>query len=218
MPEPGVGIVLFGDVIASRRAGALAGTGLRALAIELDAAYAGDRLARFGFTQGDELQGLLAPTADPFRAVLFAALRTEPIGLRWAIAGGPIDPGRGPATQRTGPAFVLAREALARARSRRDDLVASTGDPDADLLLEDLAPLLAVLLGDLSDRQRVLARLLLVDGLRKADAAERLAVSRATVSVLADRGRVREIERLSRALGRIVADGVARTAVTAEDG
>jgi DNA-directed RNA polymerase specialized sigma24 family protein len=113
---------------------------------------------------------------------------------------------------------VHAREALARARTRRDDLVVSTGDADADALLEDLAPLLAVLLGDLSDRQRALARLLLVDGLRKADAADRLSVSRATVSVLADRGRVREIERLARALGRIVAVGVARTAAASEDG
>jgi hypothetical protein len=218
VPEPGIGIVLFGDVIASRRAGALAGAGLRALAAELDAAFGGDRLARFGFTQGDELQGLLAPAADPFRAVLLAALRPEPIGLRWAIAGGPIDPGRGPATERTGTAFVLAREALARARTRRDDLVASSGDAEADALLEDLAPLLAVLLGDLSDRQRVLARLLLVEGLRKADAADRLAVSRATVSVLAERGRVREIERLARALGRILADGVAKTAPPSDDG
>jgi hypothetical protein len=212
-----MGIVLFGDVVASRRAGALAGPGLRALAAELDATFAGERLARFGFTQGDELQGLLVPTANPFRAVVHAALRPEPIGLRWAIAGGPIDPGRGPATQRTGAAFVRAREALERARARRDDLVASAGEPVADALLEDLAPLLAVLLGELSDRQRVLARLLLVEGIRKAEAAERLAVSRATVSVLAERGRVRAIERLARALGRIVTDGVARSGAETDD-
>jgi hypothetical protein len=216
VPDPAIGIVLFGDVIESRRSGGLAGAGLRTLAAELDAAYADERLARFGFTQGDELQGLLPPTADPFRAVLLAALRPEPIALRWAIAGGPIDPGRGPATQRTGQAFVRAREALTSARARRDDLVATTGDPDADDLLADLAPLLAVLLGDLSDRQRLLARLLLVERLRKADAAERLGVSRATVSVLAERGRVREIERLARALGRIVAEGVARAAAASE--
>jgi DNA-binding XRE family transcriptional regulator len=216
VPGPPIGIVLFGDVIQSRRAGALAGAGLRSLAAELDAAYGRDRLARFGFTQGDELQGLLAPTADPFTAILLAALRPEPIGLRWAIAGGPIDPGRGPATQRTGGAFVRARDALMRARGRRDDLVAETGDPDADALLDDVAPLLAVLLGDLSDRQRLLARLLLVERLRKADAADRLGVSRATVSVLAERGRVREIERLARALGRIVANGVARSVAALE--
>lgn len=212
MPGPAIGIVMFGDVIESRRSGGRAAGGLRALAGELDAAYAEERLARFGFTQGDELQGLLVPTADPFRAVLLAALRPEPIALRWSIAGGPVDPGSGPATERSGPAFVLAREALTQARARRDDLVATTGDPDADALLDDVAPLLAVLLGDLSERQRLLARLLLVERLRKAEAAERLGVSRATVSVLADRGRVREIERLARALGRIVADGVSRTA------
>lgn len=216
MPDPTSGIVLFGDVIASRRAGGLAGMGLRALAAELDVAYEGQRLTRFGFTQGDELQGLLRPSADPFIAVLHAALRSEPIRLRWAVAFGPIDPGQGPATERTGPAFVLAREALARGRAGRDDLVAATGDADADVLLDDVAPLLSVLLDDLSERQRLLARLLLVEGLRKADAAERLGVSRATVSVLADRGRVREIERLARALARIVADGVARSSAAPE--
>ena len=41
----------------------------------LEEAYpAADRVASFGFTQGDELQGLLATTADPFRAVLLGAL------------------------------------------------------------------------------------------------------------------------------------------------
>lgn len=218
VPGPAIGIVLFGDVIESRRSGGRAGAGLRALAGDLDAMYGHERLARFGFTQGDELQGLLAPSADPFRAVLLAALRPEPIELRWAIAGGPVDPGRGPATERTGPAFVRAREALNRARAQRDRLIATTNDPDADALLDDVAPLLAVLLGDLSERQRLLAGLLLVDRLRKSDAADRLGVSRATVSVLAERGRVREIERLARALGRIVADGVARAAAGSEVG
>jgi hypothetical protein len=210
VPAPAIGIVLFGDVIASRRSAGRASGDLRALARALDAAFAGQRLARFGFTQGDELQGLLAPGADPFVAILIASLRPPRVPLRWAIAAGAIDPGRGPATQRTGEAFVRAREALVRARTGRDDLVVVTADPPTDALLDDVAPLLAVLLRDLSERQRLLARLLLLDGLRQADAAERLGVSRATVSVLADRGRVREIARLARALRTMLHDGVAR--------
>jgi predicted DNA-binding protein (UPF0251 family) len=210
-----MGIVVFGDVIASRRLAGGASADLRSLARELDGAFERERIARFGFTQGDEVQGLLDDAADPFRVVVTAALRHTPIGLRWAIAAGQVDDGDGPATERTGAAFLRAREALTRARARRDDLVAVTGDPEADALLADLAPLLAVLLEDLSDRQRELARLLLVDGLRQAEAADRLGVSRATVSVLADRGRVREVDRLARALGTIFGRGVARLAVGA---
>ena len=212
MPAASVGIVVFGDVIGSRRLSGGASADLRSLARELDGAFDVDRLAPFGFTQGDEVQGLLAAAADPFRAVVRTALRPTPIGLRWAIAAGQVDPGDGPATERTGDALLAAREALTRARTRRDDLVAVTGDADADGLLADLTPLLAVLLEDLSDRQRELARLLLIDGLRRAEAADRLGVSRATVSVLADRGRIREIDRLARTLATIFGRGVARLA------
>lgn len=215
MPAATIGIVLFGDVISSRRSGGRASADLRTLARELDTAFESQRLSRFGFTQGDELQGLLAPVADPFRAVVLAALRDVPVALRWAVAGGMIDPGHGPATQRTGPAFVRARDALSRARARRDELVAVSGDAEADALLADVAPLLAVLLADLSERQREVARMLLVEGLRQADVADRLGVSRATVSVLVDRGRVREIERLVRALGTILRDGIDRMTTAA---
>jgi DNA-directed RNA polymerase specialized sigma24 family protein len=107
---------------------------------------------------------------------------------------------------------VRAREVLTRARARRDELVAVSGDESTDVLLDDLAPLLAVLLTDLSDRQRHVARLLLLDGLRQADVADHLNVTRATVSVLADRGRVREIGRLARALAALLRDGIARSA------
>ena len=210
MPDATRGIVLFGDVIASRRAPARASSRLRALASELDAACAAERLAPFGITQGDELQGLLATAADPFGVVLRAALRPDSIPLRWVVVAGELDPGGGPATERTGPAFLRAREVLARARARRDGLLALSGDEPSDALLDDVAPLLAVLLADLSERQQVVARMLLLDDLRQADVADALGVSRATVSVLADRGRVREIGRLARALGTIFADGVAR--------
>jgi hypothetical protein len=208
-PEP-EGIVIFGDVIESSRAAGRAAAWLRGLARELDAVYRDVRLARFAFTQGDELQGLLRIDADPFAIVVRTALRPDALPMRWAIVAGPIDPGRGPAIERTGPAFVAAREGLARGRADRDDLVASSGDAETDTLLADLAPLLPVLLGELSPRQRELARLLLVDGLRRSEAADRLGVSRATVSVLAERGHARELERLERALATIFRAGVAR--------
>ena len=207
-------IVVFGDVVDSR-ADAGASEFLRALRDELEAAYAGRRLAPAGFTQGDELQLLLAPGADPFVAVLRAALDPRGRELRWAIVAGDVLPGSGPTTERSGPAFIEARELLERAKVRREGLLAVSGDPSADALLAELGPVLAALLGELTPRQREVARLLLVDDLRQADAAERLGVSRATVSVIAARAHVRHLAALASALGRTFREGVERAAAAA---
>jgi predicted DNA-binding protein (UPF0251 family) len=205
------GTVLFGDVVESRRdPGSTAW--LRALRTELDAAFPRTRrLAPFAFTQGDELQGLLASDEDPFVAVMRAALEPDARSLRWAIVWGEVEPGTGPATERTGPAFRAARDVLAELRIRRDGLKAVTGDPAADALLDDLGPLLAELLDRLTARQREVGRLLLVDQLRQSEAAGRLGVSRATVSVMADRAGIRHLQRLARTLAVIFSDGVARS-------
>jgi hypothetical protein len=195
------GIVVFGDVVRSRRDAGGATAWLRTLTDELRDVYpAKARLAKFEFTQGDEIQGLLAPDADPLAGVIRSWTNPAALRMRWVVVAGAVDPGRGPATQRTGPAFLRARERLAEAASQRDGLVMATSDPSTDRLLDDLAPLLAELLGDLTDRQKVIARLLLVDGLRQSQAAERLNVTRATVSVAADRAHVRSIGRLVDAL------------------
>lgn len=209
--------VLFGDVVDSRRdAGAAAF--LRALRDDLDAAYGAERLAPAGFTQGDEIQLLLAPGADPFRGVVRAALHADARALRWAVVAGEVDRGAGPATERNGPAFRVARDLLERAKTRREGMAVITGDPGADTLLADLAPLLPALLAELTVRQREITRLLLVDGLRRSEAAERLRVSRATVSVIADRARARHLARLSAALATIFHDGVTRaTEATGDD-
>jgi predicted DNA-binding protein (UPF0251 family) len=201
--------VLFGDVVDSRNNAGAAGF-LRALRDELDDAYGPQALAPAGFTQGDEIQLLLDPGADPFMAVVRAALHPDTRDLRWAAVVGAVEAGSGPATERNGPAFRAARDLLGKARSRREGMLVVTGDPGADALLSGLAPLLPALLAELTVRQREVARLLLVDRLRRAEAAERLRVSRATISVIADRGRVRHLERLAASLAAIVADGVGR--------
>jgi len=193
------GVVLFGDVVRSRRDSRAATAWLRTLTAELTEAYSPDeRLAPFEFTQGDELQGLLTTDADPTVAVLRASLHAAAVPMRWVIVRGSVDPGSGPATQRSGPAFIAARERLAAAATRRERIAVVSGDPETDSLLDGLAPLLGELLADLTDRQRVIARLLLVEGLRRSEAAERLGVSRATVSVGADRAHVRSIGELAR--------------------
>jgi DNA-binding XRE family transcriptional regulator len=204
------GTVLFGDVVDSRRDQG-ASAWLRALRADLDDAYPrAERLAPFGFTQGDEVQGVLAEGVDPFRAVIRAGLQPDARALRWAIVAGPVDPGTGPATERTGPAFHAARDVLARVKAGRTGLVAITGDPATDELLADLGPLLPALLEDLTPRQREIGRLMLVESLRQAEAADRLGVSRATVSVTADRGRIRHLEGLAHALATLFLGGTGR--------
>ncbi len=207
--EAQTGIVVFGDVVASRRDPAGSTAWLRALVAELDAAYAGARLAPFDFTQGDELQGLLRPAADPLLAVLRAALHPQARPMRWAVVIGVVEGGSGPATQRAGPAFLAARQALGRARLQRVGFVAETGEPRADRLLADLAPLLAEHLDGLTVRQREVARLALLDGLRQAEIADRLGIARATVTVIAARARLRSLGRLTTALRTLLAEGAA---------
>ncbi len=200
------GVVLFGDVVESRRDPVGSSAWLRALRGELDAAYGAERLAPFGITQGDEIQGLLADGADPIRAILVASLHPAGRPMRWAIAAGAIDPGPGPATEHSGEAFLRTRDAIERARARRDRLLIVTGDARADALLDGLAPLLAELLDGLTDRQRIVARAILVDGLRQSEVADRLGVRRATISVTHARARIRSIERLAGAIRAIVAE------------
>lgn len=207
------GTVLVGDVVRSRRDATGSTAWLRVLTAELEAAFPrSSRLAEFEFTQGDELQGLLRPRIDPIPAVLRSWLHPDCRPMRWVIVTGRVDPGTGPATQRTGPAFLRARARLEEASARRAGLIVESGDPRSDGLLDDIAPLLAELLADLTDRQRVVARLLLVEGIRRSEAAARLHVSRATVSVAAERAHVRSIGRLAGALGRLFAEGAARSA------
>lgn len=211
MPDELRGVVVFGDVVDSRRAAAASTAFLRGLIVEMEACYpAALRLAPPGITQGDELQVLLAIDADPFALVTRACLRPDARSMRWVAVAGGIDPGRGPATERTGAAFLRARSRMERAKSTRDRLAAETGDPGVDLLLADLAPLLPRLLADLTPRQREVARPILVESLRRADVAEQLGISRATVSVMADRARVRELAGLGRALSTLFGAGVSR--------
>jgi len=199
------GLVLFGDVIRSRRDAPAATAWLRTLRGDLQHAYpAAERLAPFEFTQGDELQGLLDPQADPTRAIIRAALHPasvapdgEDIAMRWVVVRGDVDPGSGPATQRSGSAFIAARERLATAGARRERVAIQTGDPATDELLGGLAPLLGELLADLTRLQREIAWPILVEGRRRSEAAAALRIQRATVSVAADRAHLRGIDDLA---------------------
>ena len=198
-------IVLFGDVVRSRADAPAATAWLRTLRADLSDAYPdSDRLAPFEFTQGDELQGLLARTADPIRAILRAALHTDHLPMRWVVVRGDVDPGTGPATQRSGAAFIAARERLAAAVARRERIAAVRGIAWIDDLLDGTAPLLGELLDDLTDRQREIGWLMLVEGCRRSEVAERLGVSRATISVAADRAHLGQLGELARVVRTLI--------------
>ena len=207
MEESG-GLVLFGDIVGSRRNSAAASAWLRELVIELDGCYCDDLVAGFAFTQGDELQGLLKPAADPFDAILRAALSKGARPIRWAIVRGPVDPGQGPAIERTGDAFLTARQTLEAARTGRERVTFVTGRPEADALLNDTGPALIDMLDSLTPTQREVARLAVIDGLRQSEVAERVGKRRATVSVSFARARVVPLGRLTAAMRRIYADSV----------
>ena len=199
------GIVVFGDIVGSRRDSAGATIWLRDIVAELNDAYGDARLADFAFTQGDELQGLLGAHADPLQAVMRAALAAPGRRLRWAIVRGPVDPGDGPAIQRTGEAFVAARRAIETARASRDRLVFDLGDDDADELVNAMAPALIDMLDGLTPTQREVARLALVDGLRQSEVADTLGKRRATVSVAFARAKVVPLEQLAKAMRKVIA-------------
>ena len=216
------GVVLFGDVVGSRQRPGTATEWLHSLRGILDDAYGNERMADFEFTQGDEIQGLLAPTADPFVAVLVSMLRPHSgpgstPRMRWVIVLGQVDPGQGPATHRSGDAFVRARVLLGHARDDRDGLLCQTGDPTADTYLTGTTPLMAAIIERMTDRQRLIARLALIDGLRQSEIAARLGVSRPTVSVSYARADVRNLSRLVAAIRAIWADGIERLVGAADD-
>jgi DNA-binding CsgD family transcriptional regulator len=215
------GVVLFGDVVGSRDGPSMATGWLDELCRTLDADYGPRRLAAFEFTQGDEIQGLLAVDADPFGAILSAMLQphegedARPL-MRWVAVLGTVDAGRGPTTHRTGDAFVQARALLREARNDRDGLRCQTGDPAADAYLAGTTPVLAAIIDRMTDRQRQIARLALVDGLRQSEIADRLAIARPTVSVSHARADIPNVTRLVASIRAIWMDGVARSIAHAE--
>jgi hypothetical protein len=122
---------------------------------------------------------------DPFSALLDVWLAPSTPPARWAVVAGDA---------------TAASVALEAATADRVPLVIRSGDADADALLADLSPVLGRLLDDLTTSQRRIVRLLLADGLRQADAADALGISRASVSVAYRRARVRELGLLLRAI------------------
>jgi hypothetical protein len=209
------GICIFGDVVASRTRASAATAWLETLRDHLEATCP-ERLAAFEYTQGDEIQGLLPVDADPLGPVLDAMLRPHdpPEGvprMRWVIAAGRIDPGEGPATRRTGPAFLTARRLIGEAHDASDGLRCASGDVDTDALLDEIAPVLASLIDRMTDRQREVLHLQAIGQLRQEAIADRLRISQPAVSGVLARAGARDVARLTAAVRTLLSDGIRRS-------
>jgi hypothetical protein len=195
-------LAVLGAVAGAHRNRDADGVWLGGLASRLENECGGGRPASFGFTTGDELLGVLPADADPLAAVLRAALGAGARPMRWACAWGAVDPAGVAPGRRTGPAVDAAREALEAARLSRERLVILTGNPGADELLAGMAPALMELLDGLTEHQRIVAGMALLDGMRQAEVAQRLGIRRATASVAFGRARVNSIGRLCEVMRR----------------
>jgi DNA-binding CsgD family transcriptional regulator len=209
------GICIFGDVVGSRTHASVATAWLERLRDHLEVTYP-ERLAAFEFTQGDEIQGLLPIDADPLLPVLDAMLRPHepPDGvprMRWVIAAGRIDPGDGPATRRTGQAFLTARRLIGMAHDEGDSLRCASGDGGADGLLDDVAPVLGSLVERMTDRQREVLHHQVIGRLRQEAIADRLGISQPAVSGLLARAGARDVAHLTAAVRTLLGDGIRRS-------
>jgi len=190
--------LLIGEAVETRKARPEPGSWLAPLARELGQ-LPGERAILPFEDVGGCVLGALASGSDPLRPVLEAALAETRRPMRWAIVLASLEVPADAA--RSEPALVRARSALALARSGRERLLIQTGEAESDALLAAMAPALVELLDGLTPRQRTVARLALLEGLRQVDVADRLGVRRATVSVSFARARILPLGRLIGAIG-----------------
>ncbi len=190
--------MLLGEVTGARRDGSESEGWLGSLALELDEAYGPEKLGHFELSDSGVLTGRLAPTADPLLAVLHGSLGSGARPMRWICV--PSHPRSLDGAVGDGAAGF---EVLKVARAAHETVVLRTGRADADRLLADMTPALAGMLGDLTVRQRAVARMALLEGMRQSEVAERLGVSRATISVSFARARIQSLAALVSAIRRV---------------
>ena len=199
--------LLIGEAVETRKAPPGSGSWLASLARELGR-LSGERAILPFEDAGSFVLGVLTPGSDPLRPVLEAALAEIRRPMRWAIV---LESLEAPAdAARSEPTLARARSALALARSGRERLLIQTGEAESDGLLAAMAPALVELLDGLTPRQRMVARLALLEGLRQVDVADRLGVRRATVSVSFARARILPLGRLIGAIGSACSAAAAR--------
>jgi len=153
-------LVLLGDIIGSKKLSQLDAVldKLQRVLQDINKEYAASVITRFGIVRGDELQGLLKPSADVYRIVNTIAERMSPVKIRFGIGHGALAEPKN-AKKRdpdlAGSAFDKACEALELARDIKGYAVILQSDQLNPERLEEInfiLRLLAVIRNLWSDR------------------------------------------------------------------
>ncbi|WP_233488848.1 SatD family protein [Blastococcus sp. TF02-9] len=191
------GVVLIGDVVASRSHPDRRALQERVFRVLEDTAADVPGLQRLAVTVGDEFQGVFAELATAVRAALLVRLSLLPeVDTRYGLGSGPFmvfDDSRQPISQ-DGPAWWAAREAITTAKQRSDRprsrstrlwyVAATPNGAPADLGAGPVNAYLSCcdeLLGRMSPRELRLTRGV-VQGVEQAELAEREGVVPSAVS------------------------------------
>ncbi len=172
------GILVAGELVSGRASQAW----LADFAAQLNGS---DGWRAFELLGGREIVGTLPFESDPLALIVEAALRPGAERMRWLVSWADL---------------AGSRKLLADMRTMHDRLLIRTGLETADRLLAGMSPALMDILDSLTERQRVVARLALIEGLRQHEVAERLGIRRATVSVSFNRAKVHSIAGLLAAM------------------
>ncbi len=172
------------------------GSKLAAFVDDLSAVFRGRIETPFALRDG-RVGGAIDAGASPVDAIVLSQL-AAPVPLRWAALA-TTGPGPGPGE------WEAAASALDDARAAGERAVVRTGVAAVDRLVADILPALIDQLGDLTIRQKEVARLALFDGLRQSQVAGRLGIARATTSIAFERAHVRSLARLIAAATTLIA-------------
>jgi len=178
--------VVIGDLIRSKKIAARAEVQrrLRKTLEKINRTYHDSILARLMVTRGDEFEGVLEDAKACY--VVFEDIERElhPIRIRGGIGVGRIDTEFSEiATEMDGPAFHLAREALARVKGKKSGLLVCSGDQEIDKPLNSILSLFWAVKGGWTERQREVANFYLSHGApTHAEVAEHFGVSQPAIT------------------------------------
>jgi hypothetical protein len=156
-------MVVTGDVAKSRELPDSDRAELqRALLDLLDAVneeLAGDLVAPFSLSAGDEFQGVLRPDAELFAWIRRVQAEVYPVALRFGVGIGGLSTDVRPRSQEMdGEAFARSREAVEAARKNRSEIWFRTPSESFDLAANTICRLMTVIRSNRTEVQHRRAR------------------------------------------------------------
>jgi hypothetical protein len=178
--------VVIGDLIRSRKIAGRAGVQrrLRKTLERINRKYRNSILARLMLTRGDEFEGVLKDARACYAAFEDIEREIYPVGIRGGIGVGKIDTEFSEVvTEMDGPAFHLAREALAKVRGKKSGLLVCSGNREVDKPLNSILSLYWAVKDGWTARQREVANFYLSRGApTHAEVAKHFRVSQPAIT------------------------------------